>query len=348
MRKWMAAAALGLVLTMQTGGLAFGADGTWIPAGDGWSYERPDGSMAKGTWEDIDGEWYYFGSDGRMAVGWQKIGNLRYYFNEDGALAEGWQCYTEDGDEKWYYYDRSGNAATGWLADGEDWYWFNGSGIMTADGSKTIGGKKYYFHEDGRLRANEYIGFKYLDSDGQANSEYNVRAENKNGGKLTVDDSQKEEIAEKLNAIPRGWLKKFADDGWKFIYCPEKEYYSRESYEDSSEKYYIRYKLSTSEKSLRFTDPDAIWAGFGEFVYRNSKDLLRDMTFSWEVGYKISEIADFSEVPESVCDDLQMTFGILFAEYVDEDSRDQFREELEDLCWIVEQVWASRNPKKAT
>lgn len=342
MKKWMKAAALGLFLSIQAQSLAFGADGRWIPEESGWSYERPDGSRAKGTWEDIDGEWYYFDAAGRMVTGWQKVGNLRYFFEESGELSEGWQCYGGDGSEKWYYFDKNGNAVTGWLEDGGRWYWFGGNGVMNAEAARTISGKKYYFNEDGSLKANEYIGFKYMDSEGQPDAEYNVQAENRNGGKLSVDSGEKEEIADEINGIPKGWLKKFVDDGWKFIYCPEKDYYLRESYEDSSEKYYIRYKLSTSEKSLRFTDKNALRAGFGEYIYRNSREQLRDLSFSEEVGYKIQEICSLADVPESVCEDLSMTFGVLFSEYLDEDSREKFRDEMEDLCRIVEQAAAAR------
>ena len=96
--KWMAAAALGALFSLQAVCTAFGADGTWIPDGNRWKYERSDGSMAAGTWEDIDGEWYHFGSDSYMQTGWQKVGNLRYFFEDGGTLAEGWSCYTGDGD----------------------------------------------------------------------------------------------------------------------------------------------------------------------------------------------------------------------------------------------------------
>ena len=120
--KWMAAAALGALFSLQAVCTAFGADGTWIPDGNRWKYERSDGSMAAGTWEDIDGEWYHFGSDSYMQTGWQKVGNLRYFFEDGGALAEGWSCYTGDGDEKWYYYDENGNVRIHWQEIGGKWY----------------------------------------------------------------------------------------------------------------------------------------------------------------------------------------------------------------------------------
>lgn len=323
--------------------LSFGADGTWISENGGWQYERADGSMAKGAWEDIDGEWYYFGSDGYMQTGWQKIGSIRYCFEDDGTLAQGWRCYTGDGDDKWYYFDQNGNAVIQWLFDDGNWYWFNGSGIMSTETVRTIGGLKYYFNEDGSLKTNTYIGVKYFNSEGQPDARYNVTAENRDGKKITVDDGVKEEIAEKLNAIPKGWLKKFVDDGWTFIYCPEKEYYSSVKYEDGGDRYYIRYKLSTYDKNIRFTDVDAILAGFGEYVYRTAKQELRDYKFSWEAGYKTDEICRLTEIPESVAEDTQSVFGVLFAEYLDESGRDQMGEEMPDICWIMEKIIESRD-----
>jgi len=337
--KWIAAAAAGLFLMAQAAMTAFGADGTWIAADGGWQYQRPDGGMAKGTWEDIDGAWYHFGSDSYMQTGWQKIGNLRYYFHEDGSLAEGWQLYTGDGSEKWYYYDKNGNAAIQWLeADGKT-YWLNSSGVLNTESPKTIKGVRYFFNEDGSLKANEYMGFKYMDSDGQPAEEHNVTAENRNGKEITVDEGVRDEIAEKINALPKGWLKKFIDDGWRFIYCPEKEYYSYVKDEDTNERYYFRYKLTQSEHSLRFTDPEAIQAGFGEYMYANAKEELRDYQFSTELKLESYEIHERFEIPEDVCiTDPQSSFGLLLSEYLNEGNREWMEEELDDLTWILDRV----------
>lgn len=345
MKKWVLTSVSVLMFAAGAAFTAFGADGTWIPAEGGWQYQRPDESMAAGTWEDIDGAWYHFGSDGYMQTGWQKIGNIRYHFEEDGALSEGWQCYNGDGGEKWYYFDANGNAVIQWLdVDGKR-YWFNSSGILNTDSSKTIGGRRYYFHEDGSLIANEYIGFKYMNIDGQPDSEYDVTAENRDGKKLTIDADEKEEIAEKLNALPKGWLKKFADDGGRFIYCPEKEYYSYVKDEETGERYYVRYKLDNYEKTIRFTDPDAVRAGFGEYMYANAKEELRSYRFSTEVKVRSYEISELTEIPEETCiDDPQYTFGLLFSEYLEEGRREEMEEKLENICWILDRVSELRSP----
>lgn len=341
--KWAAAAAAGAFVSAQAVFSAFGADGTWIPDGNGWKYERPDGSMAAGTWEDIDGEWYHFDQDARMQTGWQKVGNLRYFFEDGGALAEGWKCYTGDGDEKWYYYDENGNVRIHWQEIGGKWYWFNSSGVMNLEASKTIDGRKFYFHEDGSMVGNEYVGFHYFNMDGQPDEQYFVTAERQDGGKLSVDDTEKEEIAEKINALPAGWRKKFLDDGYKFIYCPEKGYYGAVKDEETGDRFYIRHKLSKADHYLRFSEPDAIWAGFGEYMYQNMKKELRDYDFSWWVRRRSYELSEMTEIPEALYDDYQTMFGLLYADYMDEDKRPQMEVLLDDICWIFEKITDTRN-----
>lgn len=78
-----------------------------------------------------------------------------------------------------------------------------------------------------------------------------------------MEETVKDEIAEKINALPAGWRKKFLDDGYKFIYCPEKGYYGAVKDEETGDRYYIRHKLSKADPYLRFSEPDAIWLDLG-------------------------------------------------------------------------------------
>ena len=299
--------------------------------------------MAAGTWEDIDGEWYHFGSDSYMQTGWQKVGNLRYFFEDGGALAEGWSCYTGDGDEKWYYYDENGNVRIHWQEIGGKWYWFNSSGVLNLEASKTIGGRKFYFHEDGSMVGNEYVGFHYFNMDGQPDEQYFITAERQDGGKISVEETVKDEIAEKINALPAGWRKKFLDDGYKFIYCPEKGYYGAVKDEETGDRFYIRHKLSKADHYLRFSEPDAIWAGFGEYMYLNMKKELRDYDFSWWVRRRSYELSEMTDIPEALYDDYQTMFGLLYADYMDEEKRPQMEVLLDDICWIFEKILDTRN-----
>ena len=341
-KKWLAAAA-GLCISMYAAMTAFGADGTWLPVDGGWQYRRVDGTMAKNSWEDIDGEWYHFGSDGFMETGWHKISNIRYYFEPNGILAEGWKCYNEGEEEQWYYFDREGKAVIQWLYDDGKWYWFNANGVMNTEPSRTIGSKKYYFNEDGSAQVNRYRGFKYYDVDGQADSDYDARAENGKGKKISIPDDEKDEIAEKLNALPKGWLKKFVDDGWTFVYCPDKEYYSSAKFEDGSEKYYFYYKLSVSDKIIRFCDKEDIWTAFGEYIYRNVKSDLRELNYPTELSYKFSELSRLKNLPDSLYEDHQTLFGLLLSEYLDEAGKERMENEMEDLYFIMNQIVNSRD-----
>lgn len=342
MKKWFHAAILGLAIAIQAGFCAFGADGTWIRENDTWTYVRPDGGKAQGTWEDIDGEWYHFGSDGAMQTGWHKIGNQWYCFEDTGALAEGWRSMDDGDGKKWYYFDANGTAATRWKQIDGNWYWFLPSGAMNTETSRNIDGRRYYFREDGSLRTNEYEKFRYLNYDGLPDSAYNVKAENIKGKKITADESDQELIAEKLNALPAGWRKKFIDDNWHLVYCPEKEYYGSVKYEDSEELYYVKHKLSTSAQTIYFSDPEAIWTAFGEYMYREVKRDLKSENYSATVDALINEIIGIENIPESYYKNYQKIFGLLFSEYMDKEKRETMQYEMKELSHIVEKIINSR------
>ena len=230
-----------------------------------------------------------------------------------------------------------------WQEIGGKWYWFNSSGVLNLEASKTIGGRKFYFHEDGSMVGNEYVGFHYFNMDGQPDEQYFITAECQDGGKISVEETVKDEIAEKINALPAGWRKKFLDDGYKFIYCPEKGYYGAVKDEETGDRFYIRHKLSKADHYLRFSEPDAIWAGFGEYMYLNMKKELRDYDFSWWVRRRSYELSEMTDIPEALYDDYQTMFGLLYADYMDEEKRPQMEVLLDDICWIFEKILDTRN-----
>lgn len=338
--KWFAAACVGLCLIFGSHGAAMAAQGQWLTSENGWQYQKEDGSLAKGGWEDIEGAWYYFDNGGVMQTGWQKIGNTRYFLQSNGALARGWQ-YCDD-NSSWYYFDIKGNPKTGWLFDNDNWYWFNSNGTLNMSASKEINGERFYFREDGSLRANEYRGFKYVDWEGRMNSDYDITAEDQKGKKKSTETDEKEEIGDAINRLPKGWLKKFVDDGWKFIYCPEKEYYTSARYDDGGERYYIRYKIDTYKKTLRFAEKDAIWAGFGEYIYQASKNDFKEMSFSDEVSWSLEEVRNITELPEYYDKDYPVIFGKLFEKQLDESYREDIKSDLPDIAWILEMIIGSR------
>lgn len=342
MKKWMQAAAFGLAFAAQTMFFAYGAEGRWISDNDLWMYQRPDGSMAKGSWEDINGEWYHFTADGIMQTGWQKVGNQMYCFEESGALAEGWRSLTDSDGVKWYFFDENGNAALQWKKIEGKWYWFLPSGILNMEESRNIDGRRYYFREDGSLKTNEYLKFKYLNYDGLSDSEYNIKAESAKGKKVKADESDQEEIADKINLLPEGWRKTFIDEDWHFVYCPEKEYYAAVKYEDDDDRYEVKFKVNTSKQTLYFAEPEAVWPAFGEFIYRNVKKELRAENYAATVDDLLNEIIDLEKIPDSYYKNYQKIFGVLFAGYMDPESRETMKESMPELVHIVEKIISSR------
>lgn len=342
-KKWVAVTA-GLFLSACLPFTAMAGDGYWVQDGNSWRYSRPDGGMAKDSWEDVDGEWYYFGADGLMKTGWQKVDNIRYFLNADGSLASGWQKYTGDnGTEKWYYYDENGNAKTGWFEDGGKWYYFGADGTMTADTARTIDGAKYVFHADGSLRANEYDGFRYIDVTGQEDPSHDVKAEDVDGRKASVESDLRDEIADRLNALPKGWLKKFVDDGWQFVYCPDHDYFSVKRTDDGDDPYYVYYKLNAGSKTLCFSDPDYLWQGFGEYVYRIDRENLDSDRFTWKVDDGREEIEKMGGLPDGAASDYRLAYGVLLSEYLTEEGNRTLDTDFHDLYWCLERSIARRD-----
>ena len=90
--------------------------GEWIYSKDKkkWWYRYADGSWPAAKWERIGEKWYYFDAEGWMAEGWLDYDGNRYYLQPKSA------------------------------ATGNDYGWM-------VTGAKTIGGKRYWFGEDGAM-----------------------------------------------------------------------------------------------------------------------------------------------------------------------------------------------------
>ena len=149
---------------MQTG---------WVTL-DGTEYylDPKSGAVLSGWRQKEDGSWYYLSSNaktfGRPVTGWQTISKKRYLFNESGVmLSETWV----DG----YYLSKSGAMATGWLNTGTEespvWYYLNTNAKAKTYGRyvvgwQTIGGKKYYFEENGVMKHDTWQDTYYLTTKG--------------------------------------------------------------------------------------------------------------------------------------------------------------------------------------
>ena len=118
--------------------------GTWHQNEKGWWYVfSDDGTYAKSMWITYKGVDYYFLSDGYMATSQYVDGK---WVKEDGA----WVTTRVNGkwhknSRGWWYSDDSGKYATGWT---------------------TIQFKQYYFDSAGYCVLNQWIGDKYVDTNG--------------------------------------------------------------------------------------------------------------------------------------------------------------------------------------
>ena len=139
----------------------------WISDAGKWYYLDSSGLMATGV-TDVDGELYYFRSSGAMATGWHKNSDGNYcYFTSNGAY-KGWQkinniwyyfdkdtCVMATGarriDGSIYLFDDSGamySSAWGKDCDG-NWYYLKAGGAAYVNCWRKIGGKKFFFDENG-------------------------------------------------------------------------------------------------------------------------------------------------------------------------------------------------------
>lgn len=125
--------------------------GWYRDAGGSWYYYLPNGKAAVG-WKQIGGKWYYF-YDGYMATGEEYINGSYFRFDDNGAMITGWyKDIWGNGEYDWNYYLPSGKKTIGWQKINETWYCFDKWGDMENNRSAVIGGRGYYFSDDGALQ----------------------------------------------------------------------------------------------------------------------------------------------------------------------------------------------------
>ena len=143
MKRWMAAAAAAFCLTALAPGFAMTARADWVEEDGKAHFLDGSGTYVRSDWRTRDGERYYLDSEGNVAENtW--VQNI-YYVGDDGAmLKNAW--VEEDGE--------SGLKDAGWYYVGQD-------GKLETNKWKTIGGLRYSFDSDGRMRT----GWHYEDGD---------------------------------------------------------------------------------------------------------------------------------------------------------------------------------------
>lgn len=321
------------------------ATGKWHLTAEGsWQYERPDGSFPKNSWEDIEGELYYFGPGSVMETGWNKINNIWYNLGTDGRLVKGWSCRTEDGREDWYYFDENGRAVIQWQEIDGSRYWFSPEGVMNASSALTIGGNTYLFHPDGRLKCNEYLGGSYLDMEGLKNPEYDILVLDSSNQPVLADDETVNLAAEAVNRVPFGWRKKFLDNGWRFVYCPDGVVYTSARFTDGTGRYPICYRLDTANRLLYFSNPEAFSMAFGEYIYRTETALLRERGYWQDAKWRTDQIMSRTGLPQTYAENPGKVFGAFFAEYVEKSRWETLKadKELSYICRLTEEIAENR------
>lgn len=130
--------------------LAMGASMTSFAAGwekdeaGAWHYYDSSDDMVTNQWKKDGGKWFYLDDDGNMATNqWVEDD---YYVGEDGAMLINQWVKTladdedvedpEDTGEHWYYFGAKGKKVT------------QGN---SGNGKKTIGGKTYFFDDEGKM-----------------------------------------------------------------------------------------------------------------------------------------------------------------------------------------------------
>ena len=170
-----------IITTFVSFDRAEAASGKWKHDSKGYWYAFSDGSYAKNIWLNIGGKRYYFNAKGYRVTGWKTISKKKYYFNAKGVMQTGLKKISG----KTYYFNAKGVMQTGWKTISSKKHYFNAKGIMQIGmikingkkyyfnskgvmqtGWKTIANKKYYFNEKGVMLTNQWVGNKWVGSNG--------------------------------------------------------------------------------------------------------------------------------------------------------------------------------------
>ena len=147
----------------------------WFTDSTGTYFRYPSGDIARNGWLNLNGVYYLLDSAGRKLTGWQMNPRKTGWFYMDpttGIMKTGWLL---DGNY-WYYLEPSGAnegaRINGWRNIGGKLYYFNENGIMVT-GWYEVGGKWYYFYPQGArsdgygfMASNTRIGDFMIGADG--------------------------------------------------------------------------------------------------------------------------------------------------------------------------------------
>jgi len=123
----------------------------WVQNGEGWYISGEDGSAVRDTVIlDAAGRLFHLGENGKPAGGIAERDNVLYWFREDGSLGTeaGWVEYL---DTK-YYVKEDGTIPRNEVFQADGSTYFAGNDGKPAGGFRSLGGKRRFFDEDGKMR----------------------------------------------------------------------------------------------------------------------------------------------------------------------------------------------------
>ena len=121
----------------------------WVKVGNGYKYQKGTTYLAN-QMLTVNGETYYLGSDGYRVTGFKSIGGKTYYFDGNGKRLYRWKRINN---KKYLFDPVDGHMHTGWewVEENNAWYYLSPQYGYLLEGWKRIGGKKYYFANDGAM-----------------------------------------------------------------------------------------------------------------------------------------------------------------------------------------------------
>lgn len=342
-RGWIVAVAAGILLSIGSLTTAMADEGGWKYDSGGWWYQYEDGDSPRNCWKEIDGNRYYFDQNCYAAVGWMKIKGYYYCFDETGVQKLGWRYYEDE--DKWYYFKEDGSVQKGWFQDQDgSWYWLGVRGEMMKSGYRNINGVRYYFYEDGKMAANQYAGTYYMNEYGQHNGDYDMVIE----GKIkesALNTEAREAITKALKDIPPEWIRRFVDQGWEFLYYPERSYF--EAPDSGGSIYYVYHKLDTSYRKIKFCKPEALTQAFGEYIGYMSDCYDDDSLAMRDLFMCQANVDEFINLPDYYADDSKFYFGKLVEAYLDPEKNVEMEAASPEACQILKDILYSKDGEKS-
>ena len=146
--------------------------------------------------------------------------------------------------------------------------------------------------------------------------------------------------------MPREWIRDFVEQGWELMYYTDKSYFSAPDTEDGV--YYVRHKLDTHYKKLKFTSPGALTRAFGEYVgYRLG---LYDQEGDSPVAAMAAEcenVSTYTPLPSYFDDKEEAQFGLVFETFIDPENQDEFMRDAPELYAALEKlIYPSGRPSR--